>query len=209
MHHQTAVQRYDAASHLKRCAQRTLNWTHGSCLCLPLEGARCDDAPPMCNGRVCNVDTGQTAADAAASFHAQGKEMRRAREQAALEQQQAAQPKQKQKHKDKHKSGPSPQPAVASGLSSASADPSTQLNPTQRWAGGVPDLSLHWRLPHQDLHGTHHLYDCWPKVSHSCLLCRAGYTCLSLMSHLHYCLQPAGCSLLDRQGGVCGSGHHS
>lgn len=110
--------------------------------------------------------------------------MRLARAQAALDRQQAAQPKQKQKHRDKHKpeadAAETARPHPSSSCPAA-ADALSQLDPAQRWAGGAPDLSLHWRLPHQDLHGTHHLYECWPQVS-PCGLLRQRM-CMCLMTH--------------------------
>ncbi|KAK9833051.1 hypothetical protein WJX74_005623 [Apatococcus lobatus] len=106
-------------------------------------------------------DLGQQA-DAAARFHLQGQQMRHAKAQAVFEKQQAGQPKSKHKpqqdpvgaEQKQHASGSTPPAAAAAAIAP---------DPSQRWAGGAPDLSLHWHLSSQHLHGCHHLYKCWPK----------------------------------------------
>ena len=115
----------------------------------------------------CGTDTGQAAEDAAARFHLQGKQLRLAQAQAAHDRQQASQPKQKQKQKERQEADTAVQ-IQASTASSNAAPPSSApgaVQASQRWAGGAPDLSLHWLSSHDHLPGTHHLYECWPQVS--------------------------------------------
>lgn len=120
------------------------------------------------HGMYCAADTGQLIADPAARFHSQGKRIRHARAQAVFEKQQTGQPKQKHKPRQEEQSEQQqqqqPPPASASSPPAAAAGP-TAPDPSQRWAGGALDLSLHWHLSKQDLHGSHHVYDCWPRVS--------------------------------------------
>lgn len=111
-----------------------------------------------------SADTGQSLADPAARFHLQGKRIRHAKAQAVFERQQAAQPKQKHKPRQEGPSEELRQPASASSPAAAAAA-SSAPDPSQHWAGGALDLSLHWHLSKHSLHGSHHLYDCWPRVS--------------------------------------------